>query len=88
MAAWYVLKCDIKAVFNELLKNIGVKDTQVEEVYCLDEESLNTIKYGLPHCVIYYSEDRVDLSQTCLWTYILVQVEIRGGPGGSRSGLP
>lgn len=36
-------------MFNELLKNIGVRDAQVEEVYSLDEDSLNAIKpvYGL-----------------------------------------
>ncbi|KAI5793909.1 ubiquitin carboxyl-terminal hydrolase [Peziza echinospora] len=50
------------AVFNELLKNIGVKDTQVEEVYSLDEESLNTIKpvHGLIFLFRWKSEVDVD----------------------------
>ncbi|KAF8436428.1 hypothetical protein BGX38DRAFT_1145391 [Terfezia claveryi] len=44
------------AVFNELLKNIGVRDTQVEEVYSLDEDSLNAIKYRANNLVNCYRE--------------------------------
>ena len=33
-----------------MLKNIGVRDAQVEEVYSLDEDSLDTIKYRAQPC--------------------------------------
>ena len=35
----------VTGVFTELIEEIGVKDCQVEELYVLDQENLQRLKY-------------------------------------------
>ena len=36
---------DLQAIFNEILQDAGISNTQVEEVYSLDDEALEMLKY-------------------------------------------
>lgn len=40
-------------VFTGLIKGIGVSGIQVEEIYSIDKETLEDLKYGLQSCLLY-----------------------------------
>ena len=58
----------MEAIFNQLLWDIGVSQAQIHEIYTLDLESFESIKYCSLQSV---------LIKTRSWTNIPLQVEER-----------